>query len=98
MFGRFRKQKHKSRCGRHPGRHPGRGAGVCCARPISDFANGAEVVVLSNSDKQTLEMGIFSGVPIHIIKNRLNDSNMLVAVGESRYIIPKEAAAKIKVR
>ncbi len=96
MFGRFHRNRNsqKQRCGRGPGG----GQGICCAHPISDFAKGAEVVVLSNSDKQTLEMGVFSGVPVHILKNRPNDPNMLIAVGDSRYIISKEVAIQIQVR
>jgi hypothetical protein len=32
------------------------------------------------------------------MKNRPGDTSMVVAAGESRYIISKEAAAKIQVR
>jgi hypothetical protein len=32
------------------------------------------------------------------MKNRPGDANMVVAVGESRYIISKEATSKIQVR
>ena len=56
------------------------------------------MVVLSNSDRKTLEMGLFSGALVHVIKNRADDASMVVAAGESRYIISKEAAAKIQVR
>lgn len=94
MFGRlFRKRNRcQQRCGR------GQGDGICCAHPLSDFAQGADVVVISNSDRKTLEMGLFTGALVHVMKNRPNDANMVVAAGESRYIISKEAAAKIQVR
>jgi Fe2+ transport system protein FeoA len=92
MFGRFFKQRQQQRCGRRIGQ------GLCCAHPLSDFAQGAEIVVVSNSDRKTLEMGLFSGALVRVMKNRPNDANMVVAAGESRYIISKEAAAKIQVR
>lgn len=93
MFGRFRKRNCQQRCGRESGEE-----GVCCAHPLSDFAQGANVIVVSNKDRKTLEMGLFTGAHVTVLKNRPRDGNMLVAAGESRYIIDKEAATKIQVR
>ncbi len=92
MFGRLFRKRQQQRCGRRAGQ------GICCAHPLSDFAQGADVVVISNSDKKTLEMGLFTGALVHVMKNRPGDANMVVAAGESRYIISKEAAQKIQVR
>jgi Fe2+ transport system protein FeoA len=93
MFGRFKRQKCRQRCGRLPGEPEG----ICCAHPLSDFAQGANVVVVSNKDRKTLEMGLFTGALVTVLKNRPRDANMVVAAGESRYIIAKDAAAKIQV-
>ena len=93
MFGRFKKKKCQQRCGIPPGE----GKKICCAHPLSDFAQGADVVVVSNKDRKTLEMGLFSGALVKVIKNRAKDANMVIAAGESRYIISKEAAVKIQV-
>jgi len=92
MFGRFFKKRQQQRCGRRVGQ------GLCRVHPLSDFAQGADVVVVSNGDRKTLEMGLFSGALVHVMKNRPGDTSMVVAAGESRYIISKEAAAKIQVR
>jgi len=92
MCGRLFRKRQQQRCGRRAGQ------GICCAHPLSDFAQGADVVVISNSDKKTLEMGLFTGALVHVMKNRPGDANMVVAAGESRYIISKEAAQKIQVR
>ena len=91
MFGRLFRKRQQQRCGRRSGQS------ICCAHPLSDFAQGADVVVISNSDRKTLEMGLFSGAFVHVMKNRPNDANMVVAAGESRYIISKETAGKIQV-
>jgi len=97
MFRRFqRKRKCQQRCGSGSG--SGGRKGTCCVHPLSDFAQGADVVVVSNKDRKTLEMGLFTGAFINVIKNRAKDANMVVAAGESRYIISKEAAAQISVR
>ncbi|MFA7256868.1 MAG: FeoA family protein [Kiritimatiellales bacterium] len=92
MFRRLFRKRQQQRCGHRAGQ------GICCAHPLSDFAQGADVVIISNRDRKTLEMGLFSGALVHVMKNRPNDANMVVAAGESRYIISKEAAAKIQVR
>ena len=94
MFGRFFRNRSRQRCGRGQGGRDG----ICCAHLLSDFAQGADVVVISNGDRKTLEMGLFSGALVHVMKNRPGDANMVVAAGESRYIISKEAAVKIQVR
>ena len=95
MFGRFRRQRN---CLQRCSRGPGEPDGICCAHPLSDFAQGTSVVVVSNKDRKTLEMGLFTGAQVTVMKNRPRDANMVVAAGESRYIIAKEAAAKIQVR
>lgn len=93
MFGRFKKRNCQQRCGRELDAE-----GICCAHPLSDFAQGASVVVVTNKDRKTLEMGLFTGANVTVLKNRPRDGNMLVAAGESRYIIDKIAAEKIQVR
>jgi Fe2+ transport system protein FeoA len=93
MFGRFRKRKCQQRCGGEPVA----AGGICCAHPLSDFAQEARVVVISNRDRKTLEMGLFTGACVTVLKNRPSDANMVVAAGESRYIIAKDAAQKIQV-
>ncbi len=98
MFGRRHRNRKPQRCGRGPGSGSGGGQGVCCSHPLSDFAQGADIVVISNKDRKTLEMGLFTGALVKVIKNRSGDANMVVAAGESRYIISKEAAAQISVR
>ncbi len=90
MFRRF--LNRRKGCGRRHCR--GRNGGP----RLSDFAQGANVIVASNSDHKTLEMGLFAGIKVHVIKNRPSDANMVIAIGDSRYIIAKEAAEKISVR
>lgn len=85
------RRRHCRRCGDG-------GESLCCNRPLSDFAQGAEVTVVSNGDRKTLEMGLFSGAAVRVIKNRPNDANLVIAAGEGRYILSKEAARKIQVR
>ncbi len=93
MFGRFFRRNRRCRCqgkGNHPG---GR-----CTRPLSDFAAGADVLVVANLDRKTMEMGIFNGTRIHLLQNHENEPNLVIALGDSRYTVPREIAAQISVR
>jgi len=93
MFGRFRRGKRPCRC-QGKGSH----SGGRCTRPLSDFAAGADVLVVANSDRKTMEMGIFNGARIHLLQNHENEPNLVIALGDSRYTVPREIAAQISVR
>ena len=65
---------------------------------LSDLAQEATAVVLTNGDKQTLEMGLFPGAAVRVLKSRPTNPNVIVAAGDSRLIIPRIAADKIGVK
>lgn len=86
-------QGHR-RLGRRHGRH-------CSDRKhttLHDCPTDHACVVLSNSDKQTIELGLFHGARIHVLQNDPKEPNMVVAVGHARYAINKETAKQIIVR
>ena len=92
MFkGWFRNRQGNGHCRR------GRSEDRCCAHSLHDFAKDAQVTVISNSDRKTLEMGICTGARIRVIENRPSDANMVIDAGEGRYILAKDTAAKIRV-
>ncbi len=55
-------------------------------------------IVRFNPDKKTIEMGIYAGSIISVQKNELDDPNIIVAIGESRYIIPRKIAEQILIK
>jgi Fe2+ transport system protein FeoA len=59
---------------------------------------GKKYVIMCNPDKKTMEMGLYVGGLISVQKNVASDPNIVVGVGESRYIIPRELAEKILIR
>jgi len=65
---------------------------------LADLAQDADAVILTNGDKQTLEMGMFPGVAVRVLNSRPANPNVVVAAGGSRYIIPRTVAQKIGVR
>jgi Fe2+ transport system protein FeoA len=90
LFGKGR--PHHGQCGH------GKQRDRCCIHPLSDFASGVDVLVCSNPDRKTVEMGFFSGARVHILHNQSGESNLVIAVGDSRYTVPRETAQKIMVR
>ena len=59
---------------------------------------GNQYIVKFNPDKKTIEMGIYAGSIISVQKNEFDDPNIIVAVGESRYIIPRKTAEQILIK
>lgn len=78
--------RHRHRHGRHR------------LRPLNELRPGCGGIIMSNPDHRTVELGLFSGARIRVEHNDLDEPNMVVAVGESRYAIPKVTAGHILVR
>lgn len=79
----------------HGGRH---GRMRLAAVNLNGAIPGSKYIVKFNPDKKTIEMGIYSGSIISVQKNDLDDPNIIVAVGESRYIIPRKTAEQILIK
>ncbi len=54
--------------------------------------------IVSNGDLKTLEMGLFLGAQVRVLKNTPRDSNMVVAVGPARYAIARTTAQVILIQ
>ncbi len=73
----------------------------CNFNQVMDLSSGLEnlqYIVIHNTNRKTLEMGIVPGEIIFIHKNQNNDKNLIIGVGESRIIISRVIAESIKVR
>ena len=96
MFGKgkgfFKKKRHFGGRLKHKCHHRGQQI------PLSSAAIGSKHCVVMNPDKKTVEMGIFNGSVITVHKNEQSDQNIVVGVGNSRYIIPKEIAETIIIQ
>jgi len=64
---------------------------------LATVAEGEKVLVVSNSDVKTLEMGLHPGSLALVIHNRQNEHNLIVSVLDQRLVVPKEVASKIVV-
>jgi Fe2+ transport system protein FeoA len=94
MFGLgkgFGKHRRKERCGRRHRRFQ-------CASILTEAEVGKKYIILNNPDIKTMEMGLYRGGIITVHKNEEDNPNIVVGVGESRYIIPRELAEKIHIK
>ena len=86
-----RRRGNRIHGGRH-GRHRRMPVNLNGAMP------GNKYIVKFNPDKKTIEMGIYAGSIISVQKNEFDNPNIIVAVGESRYIIPRKTAEQILIK
>ena len=69
-----------------------------CCISLNDTMENKKYLIMTNPDKKTNEMGMHAGAIVTIIKNHETDSNLIVAIGDARYIIPRDLAKEISVK
>jgi Fe2+ transport system protein FeoA len=84
--------------GSHKKQHRCREQKVELFENLLSAKQGKKYVIMCNPDKKTMEMGLYVGGLISVQKNDFSDPNIVIGVGESRYIIPRELAEKILIR
>jgi Fe2+ transport system protein FeoA len=65
---------------------------------MTNLNQGQSGTVYSNNDLHTIERGIYIGAKITILRNETEEPNLIVAVGDSRYVLDRRIAQKIDVR
>jgi len=65
---------------------------------MSDLTEGVKGKVFCNTDLRTIERGIYVGADISIFRNEKDEPNLIVAVGDSRYVLDRRIAQNIRVR
>ncbi len=53
--------------------------------------------VLNNPDPKSSEMGFCTGAQFTMIRNRMNENMIIVAVGATRFVITRPIARKIMI-
>jgi Fe2+ transport system protein FeoA len=96
MFGLFRRHRHGS-CGHHSCKVECSYKDTPCEL-LSEGATDSEVCITCNDDHKTVERGLYRGVRVRIIRNETNEPNIIVAVGDARYVLDRRIARRIRVR
>lgn len=94
---------NKNRRFRPFGKGLGRGRQACVCPsgqciPMSEVTEGSEGIVSCNNDLRTIERGIYSGAKISIFRNEKDEPNIIVAVGDARYVLDRRIAETIRVK
>jgi len=66
--------------------------------PLSNCPPNTLCIVVCNPIKKTKEIGINPGKEVFVFKNEPSDTNMIISLETTRYIIAKTIADKILVR
>ena len=75
-----------------------------CKRFDGDCLSLAEVpehlkaTIYCNGDISTIERGLYLGVSIQVLRNDLAEPNLIVAVGDARYVLDRRVANKTRAR
>lgn len=55
-------------------------------------------VIVCNNDHRTVERGLSTGVEVRVLRNEEDEPNMVVAVGDARYVLDRRVAGRITVK
>jgi Fe2+ transport system protein FeoA len=67
-------------------------------KSLEDAQEDMEYIILKNIHRKSFELGLYNGNTIKIIRNNHYQRNLIIAVGESRYIISKDIARHILIK
>ncbi|MDD2331294.1 MAG: FeoA domain-containing protein [Candidatus Cloacimonetes bacterium] len=71
-------------------------SGECLS--LEQVPEGRQATVYCNSDLRTIERGLACGASVYMIRNETEEPNLIVAVGDARYVLDRRVAHKIRVR
>lgn len=70
--------------------------GDCIA--LAELSTGRSARITCNNDIKTIERGLYHGVKVTAFRNEADEPNIVVAVGDARYVLDRRIAALIRVR
>ncbi len=65
---------------------------------LNSALEDCEYIINCNHHRKSFELGLFRGNRVRIISNSYFQKNMIVGVGDSRYIISRDVAKTITVQ
>ena len=65
---------------------------------LSSVETDEFAVITCNNDHKTVERGLHTGVEVKIIRNEPDEPNIIIAVGDARYVLDRRIAHRIRVR
>jgi Fe2+ transport system protein FeoA len=65
---------------------------------LAELGTGRSAQITCNNDLKTIERGLYHGVRISSFRNEEDEPNLIVAVGDARYVLDRRVASEIRVR
>ena len=93
MFKRLRRRFGKTGCSAEKN-------SLCntCCDCLANAEADKVVTITCNNDHKTMERGIYTGVSVKVLRNEKEEPNIVIAVGDARYVLDRRIAQRIKVR
>ena len=70
--------------------------GTCLGLDL--LREGTSAVITCNRHLPTLERGLVHGVQIEMFRNDISQPNVIIAVGDARYVLDRRIAREIRVK
>ncbi|MCB5247577.1 MAG: FeoA family protein [Candidatus Cloacimonetes bacterium] len=65
---------------------------------LADLETGKEALITCNNDLKTIERGLYHGKRVIAQRNEPGEPNIVVAVGDARYVLDRRVAWQIRVK
>jgi Fe2+ transport system protein FeoA len=67
---------------------------VCRLLELNDGETG---LIRSNSDRKSIEMGLFPGARVVMFRNRKAERSLVIGAGDARFLVSRVIAQKVEV-
>jgi len=65
---------------------------------LDELAPGRDAVITCNNNVRTIERGLYHGRRVSAFRNEPGEPNLVIAVGDSRYVMDRRVAKLVRVR
>jgi len=65
---------------------------------LADLPKGEKAVITCNKHLLIIERGLYLGMSLTMQRNDSDEPNVIVAVGDARYVLDRRIAAEIRVK
>jgi Fe2+ transport system protein FeoA len=65
---------------------------------LAQVPEGNKAIISCNKNLQTIERGLYLGMQISMFRNDTTEPNLIIAVGDARYVLDRRIAHEIRVK
>jgi Fe2+ transport system protein FeoA len=91
-IGKFWNERHRFH--NHHRHHNNKGESIS----LNLLEEGESAIIVNNPNLKTIERGLYAGAQVFMLRNKNYEPNLVVAVGDSRYILSRRISKQITVK